>query len=218
MAQSESPPGGPRGLDASFLSELQLGIQELADRYGSPSAGLDMAFLVYLRRLSRFGYFTFGPISIDVNIIEEIIEATAERGSVAQYDRSYDDDFVYFSRVLMEEARRSGRPRIDELHFLLAFMRVGRGLPGRVFGELGITPEQVKAHAASRTAGAVEPLPKLYSPEEAADYLGVHVQTVRTWIRSGRLPASRLTGQRALRIRASDLVSVLEPILPGDLD
>ena len=38
----------PRGFDASFLSELQLGIQELADRYGSPSAGLDMAFLVYL--------------------------------------------------------------------------------------------------------------------------------------------------------------------------
>ena len=207
----------PRGFDASFLSELQLGIQELADRYGSPSAGLDMAFLVYLRKLARFGFFTFGPISIDVNIIEEIVDATAERGDVRQYDRSYSDDFVHFSHVLMDEARRSGRRRLDELHFLLAFMRVGGGLPGRVFGELGVTPEQVQAYAATRQTG-IDPLPRLYSPEEAAEYLGVHVQTVRTWIRSGRLPASRLAGQRALRIKASDLASVLEPIQPGDFD
>jgi excisionase family DNA binding protein len=65
---------------------------------------------------------------------------------------------------------------------------------------------------ASRTAE------RLYSPEEAAEYLGVHVQTVRGWIRSGRLKASRLAGQRALRIRASDLGSILEPVAPGELD
>ncbi|MCK9521100.1 MAG: helix-turn-helix domain-containing protein, partial [Dehalococcoidia bacterium] len=59
---------------------------------------------------------------------------------------------------------------------------------------------------------------RLYSPEDAAEYLGVHVQTVRAWIRSGRLRASRLAGQRALRIRASDLQSVLEPVTPGDID
>jgi excisionase family DNA binding protein len=53
---------------------------------------------------------------------------------------------------------------------------------------------------------------KLYSPEEAAEYLNIHVQTVRAWIRSGRLRARRLAGQRALRITASDLQSVLEPI------
>ncbi len=29
--------------------------------------------------------------------------------------------------------------------------------------------------------------------------------------------ASRLAGQRALRIRASDLVSVLEPVEPGEI-
>jgi excisionase family DNA binding protein len=102
---------------------------------------------------------------------------------------------------------------VDELHFLLAFMRSGEGLPARVFGELGVTPEEVENFARSgkqRDAGAE----KLYSPEEAAEYLGVHVQTVRGWIRTGRLPASRLTGQRALRIKASDLLSVLEPVQP----
>ena len=63
-----------------------------------------------------------------------------------------------------------------------------------------------------------QPREKLYSPEEAADYLGVHVQTVRSWIRAGRLKAIRLTGQRALRIRASELDSVLEPVDPTEVD
>jgi excisionase family DNA binding protein len=40
--------------------------------------------------------------------------------------------------------------------------------------------------------------PVLYSeyltPEQAADVLGVHVQTVRGYVRSGKLPASRLAG------------------------
>jgi excisionase family DNA binding protein len=80
-----------------------------------------------------------------------------------------------------------------------------------------VTPEQVEDYARlGREPGTAVP-EKLYSPEEAAEYLGVHVQTVRTWIRSGRLRASRLAGQRALRIRARDLESVLEPVDPNDL-
>lgn len=69
------------------------------------------------------------------------------------------------------------------------------------------------------TGGLQEPpLEKLFSPEEAADYLNVHVQTVRAWIRSGRLRARRLAGQRALRITASDLLSLLEPVEASELD
>ncbi|MCA9830166.1 MAG: helix-turn-helix domain-containing protein [Dehalococcoidia bacterium] len=92
-------------------------------------------------------------------------------------------------------------------------MRFGEGLPARVFGELGITPGQVEQYAKNRGRedGTLE---KLYSPEEVAEYLGVHVQTVRTWIRTGRLPARRLAGQRALRVRASDIQGVLEPVDP----
>jgi excisionase family DNA binding protein len=116
---------------------------------------------------------------------------------------------------LSEEVRRGNVRRIDELHFLLAFMRTKEGLPGRVFGELGVTPEQVEEFARS---GGNEGMEKLYSPEEAAAYLNVHVQTVRTWIRSGRLRARRLAGQRALRITASDLQSLLEPIEGEDIE
>jgi excisionase family DNA binding protein len=115
----------------------------------------------------------------------------------------------------MEEVRRSGRSRIDELHCLLAFMRTNEGLPARVFGELGVTAEQVEQFARD---GGRQPahLEKLYSPEEAAAYLNVHVQTVRGWIKSGRLRAFRLAGQRAFRITASDLLSLLESVNPKE--
>jgi len=52
------------------------------------------------------------------------------------------------------------------------------------------------------------------SPEDAAEALGIHVQTVRAYIRSGKLPALRLAGERAIRIRRSDLETVLEPLVP----
>lgn len=206
------------GIDQRFLYDLGIESTRVADRYNSRSVTLDIAFLVYLQKLSRFGFFTFGPVTIDVHLVEDIIDRTIDRGREGG-EAAYSEDFVRFTRQLVEEVRVSGRKRLDELHLLLAFMRVGEGLPARVFGELGVTPEQVEAYARDARRGQ-QPgsLEQLYTPEEAADYLGVHVQTVRGWIRSGRLPASRLTGQRALRIRASDLAGVLEPVSAEELD
>jgi len=181
-------------------------------RLGDPS--IDVLFLAYLRRFSRFGYFAFGPVTLDVRLIEDIVERQAARMSAVDKP-PLPDDVIRFISILTDEMHRSGRRRVDELHFLLAFMRCGEGLPGRVFSELGVTPEQVEQFARARTQPHASG-ERLYSPEEAAEYLGVHVQTVRAWIRSGRLRASRLAGQRALRIRASDLQSVLEPLEPGD--
>lgn len=200
--------------DDRLLRDLQLELKAEVDRLGTADASLDLFFLVFLRRHERFGYFSFGPITIDVRLLEEVVYRTVRRDSPEV--AAYGDDFVRFSRVLMEEVRRTGERRLDDLHLLLAFMRVGEGLPARVFGELGVTPEQVEAYArrdGSPSPGGGE---RLFSPEEAAAYLGVHVQTVRGWIRSGRLRASRLAGQRALRIRASDLGSVLEPVQADD--
>lgn len=198
--------------------DIQLEFKRLAEELGEKDGSLDLFFLAYLRVNSRFGFFRFGPVTIDVHLIEDIVARTGRErlGPVPVYG----DDMVRFSRVLMEEMRRSGRRRADELTYLLAFMRSGEGLPARVFGELGVTAADVEAYARQVAQGEDRPdaLERLYSPEEAADYLGVHVQTVRTWIRSGRLPASRLAGQRALRIRASDIAKVLEPVDPSSLE
>lgn len=206
--------------DGRFLEELQQEVSGEARLRRSAYVTLDLLFFVYLRRFARFGYFIHGPITIDVRFIEDIIDRTLPAGATGA-PPIYSDDFVRFSHTLMDEVRHSGRRRIDELHFLLAFMRAGEGLPARVFGELGVTPEQAlaasRSPSAARAPAAGEP-ERLYSPEEAAQYLHVHVQTVRAWIRSGQLRAGRLAGQRALRIRESDLSSVIEPVEPGDAD
>ena len=204
-------------LEGGFLERLttearavgeEIGIiNEIADR---SSAAIDMFFLGYLRLLARFGIFSFGPITIHIPTIEEVVFRTvplAERGDASA--------LVRFTELVGEEQAGSGSRQINELHALLAFMKLNAGLPGRVFGELGVRPEEVEEFA---RVGYPPPrdLERLFSPEEAADYLGIHVQTVRAWIRYGRLRASRLTGQRALRIRASDLESVLDPVEPEE--
>ncbi|HMO53201.1 MAG TPA: helix-turn-helix domain-containing protein [Tepidiformaceae bacterium] len=193
-----------------FLAEFGMECADAAAAMGAEHISVDLQFLVFLERYARFGYFHFGPISIDVGLIRDIVERT--HGGRGTTRAVMDDGIVRFTRMLTSETSRRGGRRIDELAYLLAFMRWREGLPGKVFGELGVSPEQVEAFARLGHQPAPDTPEKLYSPEDAADYLGVHVQTVRAWIRSGRLRASRLAGQRALRIRATDLESVLEPL------
>ena len=65
-------------------------------------------------------------------------------------------------------------------------------------------PETAKAGDAASTGR------DFLTPEEAAEALGIHVQTLRGYVRSGKLPALRLAGERAIRIRRADLEQVLE--------
>jgi len=204
------------GRDDAFLRNLNRELDAEAIRLSAAQETLDLYFLVYLRHLARFGFFTFGPITIDVRLVEDLVERTIPRGSDGGAP-PWSDDLVAFSGRLVQEVSRSGRRRMDELHFLMAFLNTTEGLPGRVFGELGVTSEMVEAYI-RRVQSARPVLEELYTPEEAAAYLNVRVQTVRSWIRSGRLKAKRLAGQRSLRISTTDLQSVLEPIEPGDTD
>lgn len=194
----------------SFQRSFAEEVRAEYDRLGIPGPTLDLAFLAFVRLLARFGVFRFGPITISVDQIEAAVEQS-HRG--AELPASQGEGFVRLFDMVAQEARRTGSRRPNELHYLLAFMRIGDGLPARVFGELGVSPEQVEQFARRPPAGrSIEE--RLYSPEEAAEYLGIRVETVRAWIRSGRLRASRLAGQRVLRIRASDLEAVLEPVQP----
>ena len=202
------------GRDDAFLRDLNRELDAEAIRLSAAQENLDLYFLVFLRHFSQFGFFTFGPIAIDVRLVEDVVERTIPRGPGGG-PPPWSDDLVAFSGRLMDEVRRSARRRIDELHFLMAFSRTKEGLPGRVFGELGVGPETIEAYV-RQARGHRSVREELLSPEEAAEYLGVRVQTIRSWIRSGKLRARRLAGQRVLRISASDLEAILEPVESGD--
>lgn len=195
--------------DDDLLRQLNRSMDQEAERLGASVETLDLLFLVYLRRYARLGYFTYGPVTIDVRAVERVVTENIPKGPLES--PAWSDDLVLFYPRLMEEVHRSGWRHLDEVHFLLAFMRTEEGLPGGVFSELDVTREQVEDF--TRTGRIAGPdMEKLYTPEGAAEFLEVHVETVRTWIRSGRLRASRLAGQRALRITASDLQAVLKPL------
>jgi excisionase family DNA binding protein len=57
----------------------------------------------------------------------------------------------------------------------------------------------------------------LLTVDQAADFLGVHHQTLRGYIKSGKLPAYRLAGEKVLRIKRDDLIALLEPVAVGDV-
>ncbi len=211
-AASETGHGG----DLGVLDRVGKRITQVRRDYpGMRQPTADGFFVAFLREYSRFGVFSLGPVTISTAVVEERFEQTHRGGNADRI--GYAPSALRFFELLKGEGARTGRKGVDELQWLLAFMRLGEGLPADVFGELGVTPEQVEAF--SRNPGAAsQPLPELLSPEEAAEYLRVHVQTVRAWIRSGKLKASRLVGQRSLRIHRSDLGSVLEPVDPSDFD
>ena len=55
---------------------------------------------------------------------------------------------------------------------------------------------------------------RLFTRDEAAEYLRVDPRTLDRYIRSGRLKAHRIAGLRTLRIFESDLDALLVPVEP----
>jgi excisionase family DNA binding protein len=55
-----------------------------------------------------------------------------------------------------------------------------------------------------------QPPERWYSIRQIVEALGVHEQTVRSWIREGRLPAKLFGRRGGYRIRASDYEAFLE--------
>lgn len=55
---------------------------------------------------------------------------------------------------------------------------------------------------------------QLLTLDEAAQRLGIHVATLRAWVREGRVPAYRL-GKRFARVRWDELVESLATQAPS---
>ena len=66
--------------ERSWIGEMRQLEWDLARRLDYAAVSPDIEFVAFLRALSRFGFFVFGPITIDVNIVEEILLRTHPRG------------------------------------------------------------------------------------------------------------------------------------------
>jgi len=197
-----------------------------AKQAGSDEVTPDHVLLGCLRAISRFGIASVGPWSLDMETlgVDWVSPPERPRAKVA-YSQGAVDLFDRAARI----AKSNGDGGVGVAHMLGAFAGEEGGLMGELKRAHGITSASWRAavariglgdsngvrleQAASEAGSEVKSTREYLTPEEAAEALGVHVQTMRGYIRSERLPAYRVAGERAIRILRSDLVKVLEPLV-----
>ncbi len=150
----------------------------------------------------------------------------------------YDDASVSVFEAAARVAREDGAATLGLVHLLVALGEREDGLMARLRDRHGFTATEWRAALARGLRGSpgadieggagVEGrpgpgggpaeggrgagTPELLSVDEAASFLGVHAQTVRNYIRGGKLPAYRLAGERFIRVLRRDLLALLEPV------
>jgi excisionase family DNA binding protein len=201
---------------------------EIAQLRGENEVGPDHLLLGCLLALSRFGIVEIGSASIDLSALGvnwmRADRLKADKASTPKV--AYSDAAVaLFDRTALI-ARLDGSTELAVEHLLAAFAEEETGLMGDLKRKFGINSAAWRAAAARLHTfnGAriesghteethSEPGTRDYlTPEQAAEELDIHVQTLRAYVRSGKLPAFRLAGERSLRIRRADLHKVLEPL------
>ena len=192
-----------------------------AKQQGADEVTPDHLLLGCLRAISRFGIATIGPWSIDLEPlgVDWVRQPDGPRPKVAYSQEAVE----LFDRAALI-AKSAGDNGVGVNHLLAAFAAQESGLMSELKRTHGITSASWRAAMARlgvvETSGArpvrAEAERKIareyLTPEEVAEALGIHVQTMRAYIRSGRLPAFRVAGERAIRLLRSDLEKVLEPL------
>lgn len=133
-----------------------------------------------------------------------------------------------------QEAWQLGSRLTRSAHVLLGIAASGQGTLARLLASRNVSLDDLRARA--REAIAASPAPatpasgeppspaaispassrELFTVDQAAEFLGLHHQTLRGYIKSGKLPAYRLAGEKVLRIKREDLLALLEPVTAGD--
>jgi excisionase family DNA binding protein len=191
----------------------------LAKQRGAAEVSRDHLLLGCLYACSRFGVARLGPWTFDLEALGvDWVGLPDKSGAKVSYSNAVVEIFDRAARI----ARADGAGiRLE--HLLVAFANEESGLMGKLKRKLHIESSAWRAAAADRAPASPEvPAPHAgdtalrdyLTPEEAAEALNIHVQTLRAYVRTGKLPALRLAGERAIRIRRADLDKVLEPLMP----
>ncbi len=201
---------------------------QITRQRGLTEIGPDELLLGCLRALARFGIVEFGPWTFDLEVLGvDWLRAPPRTGDSIKVAYS-DATVVIFDRAA-QIARIDGCSEIRIEHLLVAFTNEETALMCQLRLTYAVDSAAWRSAAAGLPAVTVVPDPEenkiaapagataareYLTPEEAAEALGIHVQTLRAYVRSGKLPALRVAGERSLRIRRADLDKVLEPLVP----
>ncbi len=198
--------------DAEHAASLAIA---LAKKRGLAELGPDELLLGALQAIAQFGIAQLSPWTFDLEDLAVDWLAQPDRPALkVAYSQRAVDLLDLAARIARADA--SSVIRVD--HLLAAFASETDGLMGQWKRDRGITSAAWRAAIAQ-----LSPVPlstprgedrDYLTPEEAAEALSIHVQTLRAYVRSGKLPALRLAGERAIRIRRQDLETVLEPLVP----
>jgi len=188
-----------------------------AKQGGAAEVTPDHILLGCMRVISRFGIAVIGAWSVDLESlgVDWVRQPAGPRPKVA-----YSGETVALFDQAARIAKSTGAASVGITHLLAAFASEDAGLMGELKRTYGITNSSWRAAIAALEqaepgSGEKTQAPEYLSPEQAAEALGIHVQTMRAYIRSERLPAYRLAGERAIRVLRSDLEKVLEPLSSG---
>jgi excisionase family DNA binding protein len=200
-----------------------------AKQRGADEVAPDHILLGCLRAISRFGIATLGPWSLDLEAlgVDWVRQPDGPRPKVAYSQEAVE---LFDRAAQIAKSAGDGDNGVSVNHLLAAFAAEEGGLMGDLKRAYGITSaswrtavarlgtgeingfERDRAGSGRSAASEKKSLREYITPEEAAEALGIHVQTMRAYIRSERLPAFRLAGERAIRILRTDLEKVLEPM------
>jgi excisionase family DNA binding protein len=206
-----------------------------AKRRKSPKVTRDDLLIGLFEASARFGIVKIGPITIDLEALGEVPgEASPDQTDITQQKVAYSSGAVAVFERAARIARKDNSPNVELTHLLVAFADEQNGLMAQLKEKYAISsmewrsalsqwqPIALKKRQAVSEIGSGIKSPmefnqkQFFSPDEAAEFLGVHTQTIRGYIRTGKLPAMRLAGERALRIQRDDLLALLEPFKPEE--
>lgn len=207
---------------------------ELARSRGAQEISAGDLLTGQLLAVARFGIVDFGDRALDLTLLDLPFDMPAPDLTVRpKYGAEAQEVFTRAARI----CRGDGGGQLRPLHLLVALSDPSSPALQRVFEALEVDaagwrrllagiepPDRLRGAAAADGRPAATPAAALsaayagedlLSPEQVAAELGVHIQTVRGYIRRGKLPACRLAGERVIRIRRGDLQAfVAQPVEP----
>lgn len=202
----------------------------------SPEVNTDDLLVGILQVISRFDIVKIGLLKIDLEDFEGILGDGFKDGigDINTQKVTYSSSANALFEKAAYIARKDNSPKVELVHLLVAFADENSGLMAQLKEKYGFSGREWRVALSDWQSYSPEKTllnskiavgnksimdyrdKQFFSPDEAAEFLDVHVQTIRGYIRMGKLPALRLAGERALRIKREDLLALLEPYKPEE--